>query len=148
MHQAPALLAALPEPGFAAGGCHRLPLNPVLRQARVAENDGILTEPAQMGPHHRDRDRRCGAGCLWGVLIGKVKAMEGQAFHQMAGGFRLKAGEIVVAEIPVRIPAAMGHMLEQLLVEGDDFGAGGGKVAHGDRQGDGDGGRQAGQGSV
>jgi len=52
VHLLPAAIQLSPDPCFAAAGCHGISVHQLLREARVAHHDGIVTQPTQVRTCH------------------------------------------------------------------------------------------------
>ena len=119
MHLLPDVVDPLPDPGFAATCGDRFAVLQFLGEAGVTEHNGVITEPAQMGARHGDRDRSGGGVGLAGQV--EVVAVKGKALYQVPFTFGLKAADISAANMAVMLPVTSGDALEHGLVDGEDL---------------------------
>ena len=119
MHLLPAVVDALPDPCFAATRGDRFAVLQFLGEPGVAEHNGVITEPAQMGAGHGD-GHRGGSGVGLARQV-EVVAVKGQSLHQVALAFGLKAADIRAAHLAVVLPVTSSNALEHGLVDGEDL---------------------------
>ena len=119
VHLLPGVVDALPDACFAATCGDRFTVLKCLGEPRVAQYNGLITEPAQMGTRHGDC-HRCGC-CVWIAGQVEVIAVKGQPFHQVTHTFSLKTADICVAHLAVVLPVPRRNTFQHGLVDGEDL---------------------------
>ena len=120
MHLLPVGVGVVPNACLATSCGDGCAVNEFLRQARVADNNRVIAEPAQMGTSHGHGHRWwCADLAVAGQI--KVVTVKSKAFHQVAFAFRLKATDVAAAELGVLLPIALGDTIEHGLVKGKDL---------------------------
>ena len=114
MHLLPVAIQLLPDPCFAAAGCHGISFHQLLREARIANHDGIVTQPPQVWTRHGHIHRRCRLAGVSGKF--EVVTMERQTFHEMPFALCFKAADVVGADSRVGRPIPGGTPGEQALM--------------------------------
>ena len=120
MHLLPVGVGVVPNACLATSCGDGCAVNEFLRQARVADNNRVIAEPAQMGTSHGHGHRWWCADLTVAGQI-KVVTVKSKAFHQVAFAFRLKATDVAAAELGVLLPIALGDTVEHGLVNGKDL---------------------------
>ena len=119
MHLLPDVVDALPDPCFAATCRDGFPVVQFLGEPGVAEHNGVITEPAQMGARH-GHGHRSGSGVGVAGQV-EVVAVKGQSFHQVPFTFSLKAADIGAAHLAVVLPVARRNAFQHGLVDGENL---------------------------
>ena len=120
MHLLPVGVAVVPNACLATSRCDGFAVNEFLRQTRVADNNRVIAQPAQMGTNHGHGHRRwCANFAVAGQI--KVVTVKSQAFHQVAFAFGFKATDVAAAELGVLLPIALGDTVEHGLINGKDL---------------------------
>ena len=119
MHLLPAVVDALPDACFTATGRDGFPVVQFLGETGVAEYNGVITEPAQMGARH-GHGHRSGSGVGVARQV-EVVAVKGKSFHQVPLTFSLKAADIGATHLAVVLPIARRNAVQHGLVDGENF---------------------------
>jgi len=119
VHLLPGVVDSLPDACFAATCGDRFTVLNFLGEPRVAQYNGLITEPAQMGTRHGDC-HRCGC-CVGFAGQVEVVAVKGKPFHQVTHTFSLKTADICVAYAAVVLPISRRNAFQHGLVDGEDL---------------------------
>ena len=120
MHLLPAVVDALPDAGFTATGRDGFPVVQFLGEPGVAEYNGVITEPAQMGARHGDCDP---SGSVVGFFAGQVEVItvKGKSLHQVAHTLSFKTADICTANLAVVLPISRCNAFQHGLIDGEDL---------------------------
>ena len=120
VHLLPGVVNALPDTRFAAARGDRFTALQCLGQPCVAEYNGVIIEPAQMGARHGDCDL---SGSVVGFFAGQVEVItvKGKSLHQVAHTLSFKTADICTANLAVVLPISRCNAFQHGLVDGEDL---------------------------